>query len=252
MNLVFRLLDKEGYIAEEPLANSSYYREYFNNDVVFLDKIDSIGCGKIDTHRVIEPAEFLFFEEVDSLVDQCVHFHKGKWPFTWDDRYIHLNEQRKWDLVSSEQPAVYYADFERAAVRLGYVKTKTECYTKNTEELTTEEFPLWDGKGYPSVGMKLTVSNSFDTPMIIIDIIECSDGNDTQYLLAEETTNVHHLFFKEDLRTLVKDPREAFCEKMLKEVQGSHPDFAQDTTWDVEELAGWCWDELKGGDGAGY
>lgn len=248
MNLVFRLIDKEGYLGNGNI-NEFLYEEHFINDVVILDIIDVDGEGYIGDDCIIATTEFKFFEEISSLVEQCVHTHKGKWKFNYCDRYMHWDKKKGWNLTHGK--AVYYTDFERAAVRLGYVKTKEECYTKNTEELATEEFPLWDGKGYPSVGMKLTVSNSFDAPMVLINIIVCSNGNDTQYLLAEETTNVHHLFFKEDLRTLVKDPREAFCEKMLKEVQGSHPDFAQDTTWDVEELAGWCWDELKGGDGAG-
>lgn len=197
MSLVFRLIDKEGYIAENSLVNGSYYSKYFDNDVVCLDQIDSSGYGKIGIYSVIEPDEFQFFEEVSSLVEQCVHTHKGKWKFNYCDGHMYWDKWKGWNLTHGK--AVYYTDFERAAVRLGYVKTKEECYTKS----------------------------------------------------AEETTTVHHLFSKEDLHTLVKDPREEFCKKMLKEVQESHVDFRNDTTWDVEELAGWCWDELKGGEGAG-
>ena len=180
----------------------------------------------------------------EDLVERCVKEHKGKWKYTHFDRYMHWDDNKGWNLTHGE--SVYYADFERCAVRLGYVTKSEDIYTKNKEINIAPKENLWDGKDDLQVGMKLTVINSFDTPMYLQAILECNNDNETQYLLSEETTKVHHLFYKEELRTLVKDPREVFCKKMLKEVQGSHPDFAQDTTWDIEELAGWCWDELKG------
>lgn len=118
-------------------------------------------------------------------------------------------------------------------------------------ELVEDEPYLWDGKEEVQVGMKLTAVNACDTELTLERINPAGDGYDTQYIVSEVNDKKMHILYYEDLRTLVPDPKVAFSKKMLAKVRSSHPDFAHDNTWDIVELAGMCFDELKGGNCSG-
>ena len=105
-------------------------------------------------------------------------------------------------------------------------------------------YRLWDGKEIIEVGMKLTVCSSFDTPLVVKQIISLARDEVDQYLLAEVVDNKHHLAWKHQLRSLVEDPKVEFAKKMLEVIRNSHPDFAHDTSWDIEELAMLCYEDL--------
>tara|TARA_R110000782_G_scaffold75562_3_gene150708 strand:+ start:5713 stop:6057 length:345 start_codon:yes stop_codon:yes gene_type:complete len=108
-------------------------------------------------------------------------------------------------------------------------------------------YRLWDGKEDLGVGMELTVLNTFDTPLVVKQIINIDCDEDDQYLLAEVVNNKHHLVWKHQLRSLVIDPKVKFAKKMLEVIRESHPDFAHDTSWDIRELAMLCYEDLMEG-----
>ena len=107
-------------------------------------------------------------------------------------------------------------------------------------------YRLWDGKEELGIGMKLTVFNTFDTPLVVKQIINIKEDEDDQYLLAEMVSNKHHLVWKHQLRSLVVPPKVEFAKKMLEVIRESHPDFAHDTSWNIEELAMLCYEDLMG------
>ena len=65
-NLVWKLVDKEGYFSEN-CVNKTYYSEYFIGDIITLSTIDVYGNGIIigEEAEVIGDFEFKYFETVD-------------------------------------------------------------------------------------------------------------------------------------------------------------------------------------------
>jgi hypothetical protein len=63
-NLVWKLIDKQGYFGEDT-SNKVFYDNYFVDDIVYLSKINTEGEGSIgDIEYVIEEWEFEYFEPV--------------------------------------------------------------------------------------------------------------------------------------------------------------------------------------------
>ena len=83
-NLVWKLVDKEGYFRES-VYNKSFYDHYFINDIVTLSEIRADGCGLVgDDEDVIAEEEFKYFEPVEYTevppLKECVQLWDGITP----------------------------------------------------------------------------------------------------------------------------------------------------------------------------
>lgn len=159
-----------------------------------------------------------------------------------------LNAYFREDIVTINHVSDYGEGFTDTTETTCLITKDEMKYFKLAEKEETPTKKYWDGKAPLEVGMFLSANNSFDCPMVLKQIYKRKTVSETQYLVEEENTEVLHLFFKDDLKSILPDPKEEFCKEILSSIRGTHPDFAQDTTWDIKEVAAVCWDKLKGGE----
>lgn len=124
------------------------------------------------------------------------------------------------------------------------IALKEYKYFELVEEYTTPTKKYWDGKEPLEIGMVVTTWREANEYEVVY-----SYGKSHCVKALQKVDNESHIFTIEEheLRTCLPDPKEEFCKEILSTIRGTHPDFAQDTTWNIEEVAAICWNKLKGG-----
>jgi hypothetical protein len=119
---------------------------------------------------------------------------------------------------------------------------KIRCVIEKDTELQFFELVCvyWDGEAQLEVGMVVQDSSA---PLGHERSVKFIKGVD---VVLEDEGGLY-VTCLDYLGTLVPDPKEEFAKKMLEKVRNSHPDFAHETTFDIEDLSKMCYDELKGG-----
>ena len=257
-NLVWKLINKEGYFSEY-IGNKVFYEKYFINDIVSLSEIDATGDGFFDGWaRIIYAPEFKYFEpvkqeEINVSKKVLDKLEAGKTYRLIDAKGYQEGPPPNCDIIKEELTCDLKVTLDRVVFNLGGYKGEVLVIALNeikyfelVEDITTppvkEESQIWDGVSVLEVGMVVTRYNVCNKRYKV----EFIKGD--HVFLSEECRDENVILtLAVDLRSLLPSPKEQFCELMFNKVRGSTMDFAHSTTWDIRELSKLCYEELMEG-----